>query len=872
MQGRRGSASGPGLAALAAVAAAAVIGLSAATGAASGAAPNYHYEVPVQASSPWPEMRRDRRNTGASPIRSIYHGDRPWGFRTGRGIFSTPIVGGDGDVYVGSADSWFYAIRPNGRLSWKLRTGYEIDSAGVIGAFDKQLGTSPITFGSADENLYHVRPDRRRLSRSGRIIWAYHAPKISTGGQIVDWWEGNAEIGFGGTIYAGNTDGAAYAFNPNGTFRWRFVAGNSVWTVPAFARDGTSFWGSLDRNVYALDSNGKQVWSFPTLGFIISSPALGNDGTLYIGSFDSRMYALDSRTGAPKWYFATADHVYSSPALAEDAHGNTQAIYIASTDGYVYAVNPAGGLIWKYFIGDPIRSSPVLGAPPPGGAHRILYVGAGNGTLYALDAVTGQRRWSYDTTSRNPVLHDRNDLNASPALGTRGVYIGSEDGHLYYVPYDYCLHRTDSRCNVHPGEDFPANATRVYPVTAGGNTALAGLQGSVGRTAITVGRLLVRSSGQTEDAAMLGVPSPQSLVSASPPFPMTVELSGDGHYVFVRPTGFLQPSTNYRVRIGGLYKSGCIHVVTGCVGGTGGGPFSDTIAFRTGPAGGKLPLSVGRRRVSALHLRRLAIPEPSFIPSVNQIGFDSYDFLVGTLAKSPPGPDGEGRALLWVAGAKAKGNGRSVVDPSRSFAFPLSARYRGNQLIMSAQNVDLTFSFGSVPVQLVEFRGQLRRGGRMLPGNFLYAEVMCANVPYYGPQLVAVGLCNQSGKLVATGTYVTSGYTRRGSANRRPRRVSLRSLALARPTSTQNGSANATLKLAHRARYPISRHVASILLTDAATGDVVSLDYKADTTESHDRHGNLVGVHLQIPSGTSLPARVRAYVVTDVFPLASRVL
>src|SRR5436305_8795591 len=284
-------------------------------------APNYHYEVSVQASSPWPEMRRDRRNTGASPVRSTYRGDRPWGFQTGRGIFSTPIVGGNGDVYVGSADSWFYAIRPNGKRSWKLKTGYEIDSAAVIGAYSTRLRTSPITVGSADEHLYHVRSTRRHMARRRRVIWAYKAPKISTGGQIVDWWEGNAEIGFGGTIYAGNPDGAAYAFNPNGTVRWRFVASNSVWTVPAFARDGTSYWGSLERNVYALDYRSKKVWCFPQFGLTLYSPALGRDGTLYVGSFDSRLYALDSRTGSMKWFFPTSDHVYSSPALAEDTHG-----------------------------------------------------------------------------------------------------------------------------------------------------------------------------------------------------------------------------------------------------------------------------------------------------------------------------------------------------------------------------------------------------------------------------------------------------------------------------------------------------------------------------------------------------------------------
>ena len=47
----------------------------------------------------------------------------------------------------------------------------------------------------------------------------------------------------------------------------------------------------------------------------------------------------------------------------------------------------------------------------------------------------------------------------------------------------------------------------------------------------------------------------------------------------------------------------------------------------------KLPLRVGRKEVGALEISRLALPLPSLLPSVNQIGFDSYDLIAGTLAK-----------------------------------------------------------------------------------------------------------------------------------------------------------------------------------------------------------------------------------------------
>src|SRR5205807_1406547 len=138
---------------------------------------------------------------------------------------------------------------------------------------------------------------------------------------------------------------------------------------------------------------------------------------------------------------------------------------------------------------------------------------------------------------------------------------------------------------------------------------------------------------------------------------------------------------------------------------------------------------------------------------------------------------GEGSVLLWVAGAHRNREGRHVIDPARSFAFPLLGRYRGSEVIMSGQNVPLTFSFGDVPVQLLQFRGQLTPSLRMLPGNFLFA--------------------------------------------------------------------------------------------DASSGQPVSLDYRRETTMVV-KHGKLVGAHLRIPAGTSMPARVRAYVLTDVFRLGRR--
>ena len=93
------------------------------------------------------------------PLPGAYRGGKPWSFRTGKGIFSTPVIGSDGTVYVGSADSNFYAIRPGGKRRWKFGTGNIIDSAAVVRG-------NTVTFGSGDETLY-------RLTTKRRVVWRF---------------------------------------------------------------------------------------------------------------------------------------------------------------------------------------------------------------------------------------------------------------------------------------------------------------------------------------------------------------------------------------------------------------------------------------------------------------------------------------------------------------------------------------------------------------------------------------------------------------------------------------------------------------------------------------------------------------------------
>ena len=48
-----------------------------------------------------------------------------------------------GQAHPSVGGTFFYAIRPNGTLRWKLKTGGIIDAAGALSAYDPRIGSAP---------------------------------------------------------------------------------------------------------------------------------------------------------------------------------------------------------------------------------------------------------------------------------------------------------------------------------------------------------------------------------------------------------------------------------------------------------------------------------------------------------------------------------------------------------------------------------------------------------------------------------------------------------------------------------------------------------------------------------------------------------
>ncbi len=792
---------------------------------------------------------------------AIYQGDEPWFFQTGKGIFSTPVVDAHEVIYFGSADHNFYALKPNGSEKWRFQSGEIIDSAGALPSDFPGTVLVP----SGDGFLYRLD------TKDGREVWrfdAQEAPRASYN----NWFEANINIGLDGIIYAGNTNFNYYAISPEGRLKWTYPTGANAWSAAAFGADGSVYWGSCDTFFHAVTAEGRRRWRRRTLGFIAASVAVGMDGTLYAGSFDSRFYALDPRNGKSRWTFKTGDHIYSSAALLESSE-ETRLIIFGSTDGMVYALNPQGEAVWQYDTGAPIRSSPVIGMGAEGEAERIVYFGNGDGTLFALDAWCGKRRWSFDTTAVGGAAADRNDLNGSPALGKQGIYIGGEHGQLWYVPYDYPLyHADDARCCVETGEPLPESVTTLYAVSPGGRVSREMPEQLPAATVICL-KLVVREAARTVQARFQNSPfsrrSDALQISFDPPIPFRHEVSGDGKYLIIIPEEFLEPDRRYSLSVSGAYYLGGLSIGNLTIGGRKAGTFGREFVFTAESAGGReLPLAVSDSVVTAFEWTRLAVPVPTMLPSLNQIGFDYMDWLIGPVAICPEQGENNGKVILWAIGARRNEAGVPVADRETDFRLPLSGRYRDDAFMVRNRNFTLPITGIPIPFHVFELRGRMGTDQRVLPGARAFAETDVFSIPTFGIPMIVAGLANQIWrKLVAIATYVTRPYDTRGTANKRPVGVRVEGFDFSLATQWRAGSCRAIFALEEGQQYLAKEHLAAIVLVDRERCEAVDLEYHNNLEQVGDEAGNLYAVELTLPRGKRLPEQLSATVMLDIFPI-----
>ncbi len=809
---------------------------------------SYSYSVPLDPKSPWPKFRANELQNGRSPVVPKTGNGVPWEFKTNKGIFSSPVVDGDGTVYIGSADQRFYAIRKDGTLAWSIQTGEIIDSAALLDDRGR------VYFGSGDAFVYCA--DRL----TGKVLWKSKAHSVK---EVLDefglktynvnWFEGNIGILKDGTLLAPNDNYLMYTLNRDtGKRITQYIANEMIWSLPAVnTRTGLVFFGSdfmAMRNVFCYDTaTGRKKWTAGGLGTNAASPLLTSDktnGALVIGGFDGflRAYAQDS--GKELWKFGARDHIYASAAQLSDG-----TIIVPSADGSIYAIDPeTGKQKWAFDTLEPIRSSPAVD-----GKDRI-YVGSGEGRLFCINP-DGTRRWAFRC-----IADDRNDLNASPALGKDGVYIAGENGGVFFIPYDYPLSpagRADTRCAIGPKEDLPGEGVFMIFTTPFGGL-LTEMPKQIDANEPITFSLFVREKGDTVLSA-IDRDSLKISVSGNPN--MAVNVAANRRFVTLSPKeAWTSPvGGTLKVVLKGTYTVKMSRFGLKFFGGSRGGTFNMTHSFKVLPRTvGAMPYRVPRADgdpSACFEISRSAAPNPSMLPSWNQIGFDSLHYLAGAV-------EGRGnRAVFWVIGGKLDGaTGKTMVNPELEARYPLILDYDGGLItFFNYDGFKINF-IGSWDMPFGLYRIASRAdsaSGAVLKRAAFNAVALCDDIEFYGKGLKLMGMSEfDTGRMAVYGG-MNLGLWGTGNAAR-PDGIG-RTAFTADETSASVVICGGTLRK--------GAHVYSLFLVDNATGKPLPLYYTKRTMVEAFRDGTVKKVTVTYDRG-QVRGTVRAYYMVDTYPAA----
>jgi outer membrane protein assembly factor BamB len=268
--------------------------------------------------------------------------------------------------------------------------------------------------GSYDHKVYALRADR------GDLVWTFaQAHDRILGSPVVS----------GDVVFVPVADGTLYALNvEDGVEQWSFQADGALWSAPLVVDDHI-YLGTLTHKVQALDREGNLLWTQDVGGAIAESPSLV-DSTLVVGAFGRPLIALDPATGEQRWSAPSSGWAWAGAISADgkayfgDLGGRLAAVSL--TDGSVVdettlegpvTVRPAvdssflfvateTGLVRAFQLGDFTSewTQQLQNAKPYGTLilqNDLLIFGVVSREfdVVALDAASGQVRWTYPSTN-----------------------------------------------------------------------------------------------------------------------------------------------------------------------------------------------------------------------------------------------------------------------------------------------------------------------------------------------------------------------------------------------------------------------------------------------------------------------------------------
>lgn len=316
---------------------------------------------------------------------------------------STLFFGRDGSLYAVDAGT--------GAEKWNYKVDNQHTAAPAVAGNTLYLGGWEI--------LYALNID------TGTFEWSYLPESGSDDRYFFDPVVDSGTLYFGGWhhFYAIDTESRHE--------KWKVKLDAITRSVPT-VYEGIVYVGTFSPDIqgsgylYALDSKtGQEQWKLKATDGGIVGAVAASEGVVYVATHDYGLLALDAKSGREKWRYRVESGFASAPAVAYDT------VYITNPiEGTLHAIDaPTGNEKWQIkmsgsFNSDPIIAEGIVYTSSSDANLGILFGGEMTGYLHAIDAISGQKLWTYSIEG---------SPSEGPAVADGTVYFGSDTGHFYAV-------------------------------------------------------------------------------------------------------------------------------------------------------------------------------------------------------------------------------------------------------------------------------------------------------------------------------------------------------------------------------------------------------------------------------------------------------
>jgi hypothetical protein len=385
-----------------------------------------------------------------------------WSLKLDSPVLSSPVIGNDGIIYIGSmsSNSKLYAIRPDGTVKWtyyydlgQITTAPALSPDGSrIYFFTQQSPYEKVIARDVSDGLggwREILPDGDWVSTSNPAVIDEDGTPIIYVCGANNYMEKYRLYRIADNGFSGNIDWYIELPMPE----------TGITPSPAVAGDGTIYIGAggdynQSRNgaLYAVNPNGSVKWfievttSTDEAALSASVKEEAGQERIYIGTTDHRMCSIKEdqgeNSGSLMWCYNNDDDgigepVTTSPVVTDmDADGNMEVVFGTSSDteGHVYAITDLGrryDSLWITTMGSIFSSVAIGCVPNTPSDYFAIFIGSGDNRIYTLAGSDGSVLAQFETGY--PIISSPAVCPSPPVWGNLPgwILIGSDDSCLY---------------------------------------------------------------------------------------------------------------------------------------------------------------------------------------------------------------------------------------------------------------------------------------------------------------------------------------------------------------------------------------------------------------------------------------------------------